>query len=119
MADLQIPETLARQIQEEATAEGIAVAALLENALRERRRRLQRAKLDAELAAWRAQLPEARARYRGEYVAVHEGSVVDHDPDLAALHRRIRARYGRIAVLLTPADGRPPLRIRRPKLAQP
>jgi hypothetical protein len=118
MADLPIPQALAQQIQEEAAAEGVAVATLLEKALAEYRRQMQRAKLDAELKAWRNQPLEVRESYKGEYVAVHEGRIVDHDPNLAALHRRVRSRYSKIAVLLTPAEGRPPLRIRSPRLGR-
>jgi capsule polysaccharide export protein KpsE/RkpR len=118
MTELQLPDALANEIKHEAETEGVTVATLLEAALRERRQRLQRAKLSAEQATWRALAPEARSRYAGQYVAIHEGEVVDHDTDLAALHRRVRARYGKLAVLLTPAEGRPPLHTRSPKLMQ-
>ena len=118
MTVLQIPEKLAEQLQQEAAAEGIAIDKLLEEALQERRERAQRARLDAEIATWQAQPPEIRMRYKGEYVAVQEGIVVDHDSNLATLHRRVRARFGKAAVLITPADGRPPLNIRHPRLAR-
>lgn len=118
MTELQLPDALADEIKHEAETEGVTVATLLEAALRVRRQRLQRAKLSAEQTAWRALTLETRARYAGQYVAIHEGSVVDHDADLAALHRRVRARFGKQAVLLTPAEGRGPIHIRSPKLAQ-
>ena len=38
--------------------------------------------------------------YAGDYVAIHDGEVVDHDPDVRALHLRIRQRYGRAPILL-------------------
>ncbi|MEE8390566.1 MAG: DUF5678 domain-containing protein [Anaerolineae bacterium] len=39
-------------------------------------------------------------QHQGQVVAIHEGQVIDHDEDFEALHRRIRKRFGRTAVLL-------------------
>ncbi|MBI4772061.1 MAG: hypothetical protein HY784_17010 [Chloroflexi bacterium] len=116
MTDLMIHPPLADEIRQQAEASGVAAEVVLETALREYRRREQDQKLSAERQAWRALPPETQARYRGEYVAIHSGKVVDHDPDLSALHGRIRERYGWIAVLITPADGRRELVFRSPRL---
>ena len=63
----------------------------------------RRAKIHTEAEAWRA-LPHAvRQSYGQEYVAVHEGQVIDHDPDRLALYRRVYERLGDVAVLITPA----------------
>lgn len=43
---------------------------------------------------------ELLARYDGEYVAVHEGSVVDHDRDFDALASRVFERLGSRPVLM-------------------
>jgi len=60
--------------------------------------------LAAEQAAWYAQPPGERARYHGEFVAVQEGQVVDHDPNQRALYLRVRARFGHNPVLIVHAD---------------
>lgn len=60
--------------------------------------------LDAEQEAWFAQPTAERQRYAGEYVAVHEGKVVDHDPDQRTLYLRVRSRYGNQPVLIVKAD---------------
>lgn len=39
-------------------------------------------------------------RYPGQYVAVVDGEVIDHDPEFAPLARRVLARFGRRPVLM-------------------
>lgn len=62
--------------------------------------RLEWEKLQSEMEAFQAQFPALRARYPDQYVALHEGQVIDHDPDLRALHGRVYARMGSVPVLL-------------------
>lgn len=62
--------------------------------------RLEWEKLEAEMAAFRAQLPALLAAYPEEYVAVHDGQVIDHDVDLRALHSRVYVRMGATPILL-------------------
>ena len=52
-----------------------------------------REKMEEEQAAYERQREEIIAQYEGEYVAVHGGKMVDHDPDEIALLRRIDANY--------------------------
>lgn len=60
--------------------------------------------LDAEQEAWFARSSTERKRYAGEYVAVHGGEVVDHDPDQRALYLRALARHEQQPVLIIRAD---------------
>ena len=39
-------------------------------------------------------------RYEGQHVAVYQGNVVDHDPDLLALYLRIDQKYPDDVVLI-------------------
>jgi len=111
MSEIILGEPLASQIRREAESQGIEVESLIETALRHYRFQAQREKINAESDWWHTVSPEIRARYAGEYVAVHNKAVVDHDRDEEVLRKRIRAKYGKTAVLLTPAEGRPELRI--------
>jgi len=94
------------------------VPTLLDQAVREYLDRLAEQKIIAESKAFRAMHAELLQQYRGEYVAVHDGKVVDHDEDICALNRRIRARYGHRAVLLQQVTERPEIElvIKSPKL---
>ncbi len=62
--------------------------------------RLEWEKLQAEMDAFQGQLPALAAQYQDEYVAMHEGQVIDHDPDLRTLHSRVYAVMGSVPVLL-------------------
>jgi hypothetical protein len=68
----------------------------------------RRERIHAEAAAWQA-LPEAtRRRYGSDYVAIYQGQVIDHDRDRLALFRRVRAQFGNVPILITPADAATP-----------
>lgn len=76
------------------------------------------AHISAEAAAWYARPAADRTPYAGQYVAVLEGEVIDHDEDQSALAERIRARYPETPVLITRAEARAPreFHIRSPRL---
>ena len=60
--------------------------------------------LAAEQASWYARPHNERQRYHGEFVAVRDGQVVDHDPDQRSLYLRVRARFGHAPMLIVHAD---------------
>jgi len=62
------------------------------------------AQLQAEQAAWFARPKVERQLYQGQYVAVYQRQVVDHDPERRALYLRVRKRFGLTSVLLVHAD---------------
>lgn len=92
--------------------------ALTARALSDYPDRLAWEKLEAEMAAFQAQLPAPLAAYPDQYVAIHEGRVIDHGADLRALHSRVYARMGSIPVLLpkVTATSEPDILIRSPRL---
>lgn len=67
-----------------------------------------RARLEIEADHWYARPPEERQPYLGQYVAVHDKKVVDHDADRRTLYLRIRARFPNTPVLLVRAEARFP-----------
>ena len=56
--------------------------------------------MDAEIAAYEALHEELVEKYLGQFVAIHQGSVVDHDPDRLALRQRLSATYPDVIVLV-------------------
>jgi len=62
---------------------------------------LDRRKISAESQVYRQRHAELKDRYLGQYIAMHNGQVVDHDPDFQTLYRRIRQRFGRTPVMIT------------------
>ena len=68
---------------------------------------LHREKIHEEAEAFWAMQADVIARYPGEYVAVHQGRVVDHDPDVVRLERRVTERWEEAAVLIAPVTDEP------------
>jgi len=77
-------------------------------------------RISVEAAAWYARSDAEREPYAGQYVAVLQGEVLDHDSDRLALAQRIRARYPEMPVLITAAEARAPreFKVRSPRLAR-
>jgi hypothetical protein len=119
MGEIILHEPLASQLRQQAEAEGVKVESLIESALRHYRFQSQRRKIDAESVWWQGVASDVRAQYAGEFVAIHNQSVIDHDRDEEALRKRIRSKYGKTAVLITPAAGRRELRVVSTNLARP
>jgi hypothetical protein len=80
--------------------ESAPIEEVLDRAVTHYRLELGHRKIDAEVEAYRRKHPRLRAKYLGYYIAMHNGRVVDHDRDLAALNQRVRKRFGRTPVLM-------------------
>ena len=91
---------------------GFTQAYLLPHVSPERRQMLE------EEAAFEAMLTALLAQYAGEFVAIHQQQVVDHDPDELTLFDRICRNYPDEVVLIRPvlATLEPPLNFRSPRL---
>ncbi len=57
-------------------------------------------KINQEIEAYEAMHPSLWKRMPGEWVAIHNQQLIDHDPDDVALYRRVRAQYGRTSILI-------------------
>ncbi len=91
-----LSDTLQVRAQQQDTTVDNLVNEAVERYLREE----QRHKIDREIASYETLHPQLWRTMPGQWVAVHNGKVVDQDEDRAALYRRIRATYGRTAVLI-------------------
>jgi metal-responsive CopG/Arc/MetJ family transcriptional regulator len=96
-------ETLEKDAQQESRSISDIVNEAVEHYLRQR----QRSKLNREIMAYEAMHAKLRKKYLGQWVAIHSEKLVDHDQDRVALYRRVRARYGRISVLLRQVTEQP------------
>lgn len=105
MTAITVSDKLANEIRQEAQARGIEVEDLLKKALRRERTLAERKKIEREQSWWLDQPLAERAKFSGQFVAVHNQTLVDSDSDNDTLTQRIRARYGRTPVLIIPAEG--------------
>jgi hypothetical protein len=55
-------------------------------------------KWEREYQAFRRLLPQLLATHRGQYVAIHEGQVVDSGNEKLALALRVLAKVGNVAI---------------------
>ena len=118
MAILQVSEELIGEIRDEAETRGLAVEEFLRAALQRERTLANRRKIEREQEWWLGLPLSERARYEGEFVAIHEQKIVDHDKDERGLYRRIRARYGQTPVAIIPAEGPREIRVFSPQLVR-
>ena len=74
--------------------------------------------MDREIAAFEAMKATLLANHLGEYVAIFQGAVVDHDADKALLLSRLGQTHPDAVVLVRQVrrEPRPPFRLRSPRL---
>jgi hypothetical protein len=110
-------KTLAN-LEEMANQYGLDADELVVNALKIYRRQLEEAKIEAEKQEFLSQHNQLKETYLGQFIAMHQGQVIDHDQDFEPLHQRIRQKYGREAILIRRVEVEPerPLLIRSPRI---
>ncbi|MFQ5614977.1 MAG: DUF5678 domain-containing protein [Anaerolineales bacterium] len=77
-----------------------------------------RKKIKREARYWYSRPMEERQPYLGEFVAVYNNQIVDHDRDLRSLYLRVRKKFPNRPVLLVEAGAQAPpeFTIRSPRL---
>jgi Arc/MetJ family transcription regulator len=98
---LVIEPQLYSRIEQAADEHKIGVDRILAEALRRYLWELDRRKISEESQVYQQRHAELKAQYLGQYIAMHDGQVVDHDMDVAALRQRVRQRFGRKPVMIT------------------
>jgi hypothetical protein len=75
-------------------------------------------KWQREQRAFRRLLPGLLNTSRDEYVAIHEGEVVEHGPDKLSVADRAYARFGHVPIFVSRVTDQPiaPERIPSPRL---
>jgi hypothetical protein len=82
--------------------------------------RYGRAKVEKEQAIFEQRKPELLKQYRGRYIAMHNGEVVETAADLRTLRNKVFARFGHTPMLHTLVTDEPDreIVIRSPRLVQ-
>jgi plasmid stability protein len=92
-----IPKNLVRELKARAARQGMTLTALAIAALT---RAVGTAPqddlkpLEADMAWYKTHRRQLHRRYSGEYLAIVDRRVLDHDPDFSALAARVFARVG-------------------------
>jgi hypothetical protein len=121
MVRIAIRDELIRSVEKLAQDQGTDAESLV-NAWIERELALAREqRIREESARFRTQHSALHAAYAGEYVAMRDGQVLDHDPDVQALYLRMHERFGDEPILIAPVTETPDptYNMRSPRLAGP
>ena len=118
MSPTTLQPELMKQLEQIAVEQEVKPEELLETAVRAYLRQIERETIKAEADAFRSMHAELVTEYLGQYVAIHNGQVVDHDKDFQSLHNRVRQRFGHRPVLLRRVEAEPErvLTFRSPRL---
>ena len=101
MPTIAVEPELYDRIEKAAQEQKADIDELLTRAIRRYLWELDRRKISEESKIYRQRHAELKAQYLGQYIAMHQGQVVDHDPDFSTLRQRIRNRFGQTPVMIT------------------
>jgi hypothetical protein len=106
---VQVPmdAKLAESLQQVADERGASVEDVMNDLARQYLRQARHEKISAEFVHYQAMHVELKAKYLDQHVAIHNGQVVDVDPDVTLLLRRVRSRFGDTPVLITQIEDEP------------
>jgi hypothetical protein len=101
MPTLTLSPNLYKRAEEIAEREHTSLPEIFETALNRYLWELDRRKISEESATYRLLHDDIKKQYLGQYIAMLNGEIVDHDPDFQTLRQRIRERFGENPVLMT------------------
>jgi hypothetical protein len=115
------PQRLAREAKAAAARRGITLAEFVREAVASHLTRRQHNQNAAdEIVAGQAWYEHHRAqvsrKYAGQYVAITNGGVLDHDSDFDALSRRVYDRLGFVSVFMPKVGAEGVLHVRSPRM---
>lgn len=105
---IELAEDVVRQIElfQEGSGTEIEnnISDVANDAIRKYMRDLERQALLREQEAFQRQHSELVGEYLGQYVAFHQGQMIDYDRDERALMIRVRQRYPKKVIGIFPVD---------------
>ncbi len=107
MVTIALRPGVADQLKAEAEQHQTSLDVLVNDWLEDQLWRQRHDKIHQEAERFQARHAELLTQYAGRYIAMRDGAVLDHDADLAALHARIRTRYGDAPILIAPVSSEP------------
>ena len=114
-------QNLVDAIEQAAQSQNLSADEVIDKAVAEYIDRWASQKLRSEQDAFAQLHPQLVEQYFGQYVAIHNGCLIDSDFDDLTLHLRLRQKYGQMPILLRKVtdDIDPPTFLwHRPRLEQ-
>ena len=113
-SSIALQPDLVERVHRITKSKGATVKDFVNQAVREHLEQLEDQKFKAEVQAFERMHPQLVKQYLGQFVAVHEGQIVDADVDFEALFLRLEKRLGDVPVLIRPVSVEPTPELRAP-----
>ena len=115
---IALPSELVHSLEQIARERGQSVEYVAEEVVREYLREQRHAYLLAEMDRFRQRHAELLKDYRGQFVAMRDGQMLDSDADGGTLYARIHQAHGDLPVLIVQVTETPEqeFTIRNPRL---
>ncbi|MBI4671435.1 MAG: hypothetical protein HY741_07180 [Chloroflexi bacterium] len=97
------PEMYAR-VEQLAQARHTTIDSVLTEAVKRYLWEIQREIIANETRMYRQRHTELKQKFLGQFIAMHNGEVVDTDADINVLRMRVRSRFGLEPVLMTQVE---------------
>lgn len=97
---LTVNDATVTQLEQVARERKTTPQRLAEQAIRSFLHNEARQRMHREMRAFAQMHPELLIRYPGEYVAIYQGELIDHDPDQLSLYLRVEAKHLNAPVLI-------------------
>jgi hypothetical protein len=97
---IAIPSELLESLQQIAQDSGRSVEDLVEDVFREYLRDQRHAYLMGEMDRFRSRHADLLRSYRGRYITMRDGQVIDNDSDGGTLYARVREQHGEQPILI-------------------
>lgn len=107
MSAIDVPAELIKPLQQLAAERGESVSAIVEQLIADYLRDQRHQYLMAEMMRFRLQHEDLRQQYDGQYIAMRDGRVLDHDLDGGKLYSRLRSQFGELPVLIVRVTDQP------------
>jgi hypothetical protein len=101
MSTVAVEPGLYKRVEEAAVEHKASVDEILNEAIRRYLWELDRRKISEESEIFHRRHAELKAQYLNQYIAMHNGQVVDHDADFSTLRQRVHQRFGHTPVMIT------------------
>ncbi len=120
LVQISLPAALVNKLDQVANLRHTDLATIVSQAIERYLREQAHQEIEQEQQAYAAQHAQLLATYAGQYIAMYHGQVIDHDENRAALSQRVRNRFDRAPVLITPVLAQPQqtIIVRSPRLLE-
>ena len=107
MNTIAIEPELYQRVAEVATENQTTADEILAEAVRHYLWEMNNRKISEESKLYRQRHAEIKQQYLGQWIAMRNGAVVDHDADFDTLRQRVHARFRHAPVMMTLVEEEP------------